>query len=476
MKKLKIMTNKGKNAILDMTTIQEFKNKLHGVVVLPQDESYERLRRIWNGMIDKHPGLIIQCTGVADVMNTVKFGRKHDLKVSIRGGGHNVAGHAISESGMVIDLSQMKSVYVDPEKRTARAEAGVTLGDLDHETHAFGLAVPVGLVSATGVAGLTLHGGIGWLSRRHGLSIDNLTSVDVVTADGKFLKANSHQNTDLFWAVKGGGGNFGIVTSFEFRLHPVGPQVWLAMTLYSADKASAALRFFRDYIATAPEELGALAVFWSAPDEPPIPKESQGKPVVIFLACYTGDFEKGEQVIKPLREFDTPIIDHSGAMPFNQVQKSLDADYPDGRLYYWKSLYLQGLDDETIEAIINHAAERPSPITSLDVWALGGKIAQNRSSETAFAQRKAPFLLGIESNWDNPKDSAKNITWTRKVFNDMKKFSTGGSYLNFPGFFEEGEELLQGAYGNNYERLQQIKAKYDPDNFFKGNLNIKPKF
>ncbi len=476
MKTIKIMTNKGRSAILDMTILQEFKNKLRGVLVLPQDESYERLRRIWNGMIDKRPGLITQCVGVADVMNTVNFCRKHDLKVSVRGGGHNVVGHAISDGGIVIDLSLMKNVYVDPEKRTARAEAGVTLADLDHETHAFGLAAPVGLVSETGVAGLTLHGGIGWLSRRHGLSIDNLTSVDVVTADGKLLKANSHENTDLLWAVKGGGGNFGVVTSFEFHLHPVGLQVWLAMTLYSADKAPAALRFFRDYIAKAPEEVGALAIFWNAPSEPPIPKESQGKPVVIFLACYSGDFERGEQVIKPLQEFDRPIIDLSSAMPFNQVQKALDADYPDGRLYYWKSLYLQGLGDETIEAIINHAAERPSPITSLDVWALGGKIAQISSSETAFAQRKAPFLLGIESNWDNPKDSAKNIAWTRNVFQNMKQFSTGGSYLNFPGFFEEGEDLLRGAYGDNYERLQQIKAKYDPDNFFKGNLNIKPRF
>jgi hypothetical protein len=473
MQTLNVKTINGGQTSIDMTKIEAFHSTLRGDLLYPNNNGYEDARRIWNGMIDKKPALIARCKGTADVISAVNFARDNHLLFTVRGGGHNVAGGAICDGGMVIDLSKMRSVRVDPGQRTARAEAGATLGDLDHETQAFGLSAPVGVVSATGIAGLTLHGGLGWLTRKYGMTVDNLLTVDVVTADGQLLKASTDENADLLWAVKGGGGNFGIVTSFEFRLHPVGPMVWLAVPMYAAEKGEDGLRFFRDFMAEAPEELGAIAVFWNAPEEPPIPEEARGTPVIIFLACYTGPFEKGEEVIRPLREFDTPMVDLSGPMRFVEVQKFLDADYPDGMFYYWKSLYLENLSDEIISAIAGHAAERPSPITSVDVWGLGGKMGRTGPGDTPLV-RRPPFLLGIESNWEKFEDSDKNIGWTREVYKDMERFSQSGLYLNFPGFAEEGDHLLKGAYGSNYERLQTIKAKYDPNNLFQGNLNIEP--
>jgi FAD/FMN-containing dehydrogenase len=385
-----------------------------------------------------------------------------------------VAGHAVCDGGLVIDLSALRAVSVDPQRRTARAQGGAKLGDLDHETQAFGLAAPVGVVSATGVAGLTLHGGLGWLARRHGLSVDNLLSADVVTADGHFHRASPVEHPDLFWAVRGGGGNFGVVTSFEFRLHPVGPEVWLLLTMYPVERARAALQLFRSQLPKAPDELGVIGVFWSAPHLPEVPPAAQGSDVFIFLGCYSGPVEKGEQVLKPYRTLGAPLADLSGVTRFLDVQRALDADYPDGMLYYWKSTYLDHLDDEAVAALIDHAAARPSPITSLDVWGLGGAVSRVDPQATPFARRDAPFLLGIESNWQRPEDAPANLAWSRKVFQAMQRYSRGGSYLNFPGFAEEGESLVRGAYGVNYERLRRVKAQYDPDNLFCGNLNIAP--
>lgn len=474
MQTVNVKTSKGGKRSIDMTEIEAFKNSLRGDLLHPNDNGFEEARKVWNGMIAKKPALIVRCKGAADVISAVNFARDSHLLFSVRGGGHNVAGSALCDGGMVIDLSRMRSVRVDPEHRTARAEGGATLGDLDHETQAFGLAAPVGVVSATGIAGLTLHGGVGWLSRKYGMTVDNLRSVDIVTAEGRLIKANKDENSDLFWAIRGGGGNFGVVTSFEFGIHPVGPMVWLAAPMYAAEKGEDGLRFFRDFMAVAPDELGAIAVFWNAPKEPPIPEKARGAPVIIFLACYTGPFEHGEEVIRPLREFDTPVADLSGPMRFLEVQKFLDADYPNGMFYYWKSLYLESLSDEVIHAIVGHAGERPSPITSLDVWGLGGAMCRIGPGETPLARRQVPFLLGIESNWEKSEESQENIAWTRKVFKDIERYTRSGIYLNFPGFNEEGEDLLKGAYGSNYERLQAIKAKYDPDNLFQGNLNIRP--
>lgn len=473
MRETKILTNDGVSVSVSESEISKLESHLRGEIILPDDESYSEARKLWNGLIDKKPGLIIQTVGVSDIIDSVNFARTHDLQLAVRGGGHNVAGHAMSDGGMVIDLSRMKSVRVDPEKRIAYAEAGATLGDLDRETHVFGLGAPVGVVSATGIAGLTLHGGMGWQMRKHGLTTDNVLSFDVVTADGRFQKASAEYNSDLFWALKGGGGNFGVVTSFEYQLHPVGPDVWFALVMYPVERAEKALRFFREYMATAPEELSAIGILWSAPPLPQVPEKFHGKPAFIFAACYTGPLEKGDEVIRPLRELDTPIADLSSPMKFIDLQRFLDEDYPDGRLYYWKSMYIHDLSDELINSLQAYAKERPSSMTSIDLWALGGAFGSVGKEETPLFHRDAKFLLAIESNWDDPSETERNIQWTRKAFGDLDRFSAGGAYLNFPGFAEEGTELVKGAYGGNYKRIKEIKAKYDPDNLFRKNINIR---
>jgi FAD/FMN-containing dehydrogenase len=456
----------------DESVLSDFRSKIRGRSYMKGDEGYDESRKIWNGMIDKYPAVIVKCSGTADVINTVKFARQQGIRVSVRGGGHNVSGNAICEGGIVIDLSQMRSVRVDAEKKRVRVSGGALLGDIDHETQAFGLAVPAGVMSRTGIAGLALNGGMGLLSRKYGLTSDNLLSADVVTADGKMLVANADQNSDLLWALKGGSGSFGVVTSFEFRLHPVGPDVWIALVLYPINQAEKIIRFFRDFMSTADDEIMAIALFWNAPEQDFIPEEYRGAPVVILAACYSGNAEEGENAIRPFREIETPVADLSGRMPFTTAQTLFDHDYPDGKRYYWKSTYLNSLSDEVIEALIFHAGNRPSPISSLDIWALGGALGRVKPGDTAFAQRNMPFLAGIESNWENPVDDTANMEWTRETYQDLQRFSSGAAYLNFPGFGEEGKTLLKASFGDNFDRLQQIKAKYDPENFFSSNLNI----
>jgi FAD/FMN-containing dehydrogenase len=454
--------------------INIFRQSVRGIVISKGDRAYETARKVWNGMIDKHPALIVQCSGTADVIKAVHFARKQNLAVSVRGGGHNVSGSALVNDGLVIDLSRMNSVRVDPIRQTVRVEGGATLGDVDHETQSFGLAVPLGVVSRTGVGGLSLHGGLGFITRKYGLTSDNIISADVVTAGGKLVTADTADHPDLLWALRGGGGNFGVVTSIEFKAYPVGPDVWIALVFYPVEKAKKVLQFFRKFNEESPDELNGIALFWNAPTEEPIPEAYRGAPVIILAACYCGVHEKGEKAIKPLREIDTPIADLSGSIPFLEAQKLFDPDYPDGRRYYWKSAYVNDLTDEVIEALAGHATNRPSPITSLDVWGLGGAFSRVKPEESAFAHRNIPYLIGIEANWDDPADDDANIAWAREVFRDMQRFSPGGAYLNFPGFAEEGEDLMKKTYGINYERLQAVKARYDPDNFFRSNFNIKP--
>ncbi len=469
-----IVTNRGDQVAVNEAEIAHFNNTLRGDLITSEDPRYEKARKVWNGLIDKRPGLIVRCTGAADVITAVNFAREHDLVISVRGGGHNVAGTAVSEGGMVIDLSRMRSVRVDPERRSVRVEGGATLGDIDHETQAFGLAVPIGLVSATGIGGFALHGGYGWLLRKFGLAVDNILAADVVTADGRLCKASAGENEDLFWAIRGGGGNFGVVTSFEFRCHPVGPQVWFAAPFYPLAKAEEGLRFFRDFMEEAPEELSAIAVLWSAPTDQHFPEQARGAPVLILAACYSGSVEDGERITRPLREFGSPIADLSGPMRFLDVQRFFDPDYPDGRLYYWKSQYTPEMNDAVIRLAVAHAAGRPSPLSSIDIWALGGAVDRMAPGETAVAWRNAPFLYTIESNWDDPGATETNLAWTRKSFDEMKRLTKGGTYLNFPGFAEEGEDLVKSTYGGNYGRLRAVKAKYDSGNLFRGNFNIRP--
>lgn len=469
-----IRTKDGTDRQVDGGQLETLSRELIGELILPEDDRYDEARAVWNGMIDRRPGMIVRCRGATDVIHAVNFVRENNLELSVRGGGHNVAGAAVRESAVSIDLSEMNQVSVDPEGERATVEAGATLGDVDAATQEHGLAVPLGVVSATGVAGLALHGGYGWLTRQYGLTADNMVSAEVVTANGDLLTADMENNPDLLWALRGGGGNFGIVTSFEFRAYPVGPEVWFAATMYPAEVGREGLRFYREFVQSAPKELGAIAFYWSAPDEEPIPKDFRGRPVFMFAGCYTGPVHDGEKAVRPLREFDKPVADLSGKMPYVEVQQFLDEDYPNGRNYYWKSTYLRGLEDELIDAIARYAAERPSPLTSIDVWSLGGAVQRYGSADSPLIHRRAPFLLAIESNWEDSSRNEENVEWTREAFQDLSRFSDGGTYLNFPGFAEEGEEMLRGAYGPNYKRLRRIKAKYDPDNLFHGHLNIAP--
>ena len=474
MKSVSLNTFRGKPALLSADLLASLSRNLRGEIITADHDQYDFARTVWNGLIARKPGVIVRCLGVADVIAAVKFAGEHSLQVSVRGGGHNVAGACLADDGFVIDLSSMRSVQVDPQRRVARVEGGARLGDLDHETQPFGLAAPVGLVSATGVAGLTLHGGAGWLLRKHGLSIDNLLSVDVVTADGQLRRADSRHHEDLFWAIRGGGGNYGVVTSFEFQLHPVGPKVWFSVPMYPLDRAAEVMAAFRAIMEEAPDELMALGVYWSAPEIPEVPVQYHGTPVVILLSCYTGPFDQGEKVIAPLRAIGTPIADLSGPMRWVDVQKFLDADYPEGAFYYWKSIYLDRLDEQVIDTLSRHAAARPSPISSIDIWTLGRAMGRVSKTATAFYKRDAPYMIGIEANWNSADDTDANIQWARMLYQDLKEYSRGGEYLNFPGFFENKESQLAGAYGPNLSKLQSVKAKYDPENAFPGAINIRP--
>lgn len=454
--------------------IGQFQTSVHGDVIRPVDDDYDDVRRVWNGMIDKHPKLTVRCRGTADVIRAVEFTRENDLRVAIRGGGHNVAGTAVCDDGLVIDLSEMRGVWVDPDERTAWVQGGATWADLDHETQAFGLATPGGVVSKTGVAGLTLGGGIGHLRCKYGLSCDNLRSMDVVAADGRYLTASAEENEELFWGLRGGGGGLGIVTGFEFELHPVGPEVATCFVLYPGKRATEYLRAYRDYVSEAPDEVTTLSSTGVMPDDELFAEDAVDDLKIGFLGCYSGEPEQGEKVLAPLRELGEPIADFSGTIPYTEFQRLLDEDYPDGMRYYWKSLFLDGLSASAIERIGYWAEIAPSPLATVDVWELGGAIADVGLEDSAFAGRHAPFLLGIEANWEDPADDDANVEWVRDCIADMRQFSDGSFYLNFPGFFEGGEDALQLTFGPAYERLVALKDEYDPENLFGQNRSMMP--
>jgi FAD/FMN-containing dehydrogenase len=457
---------------LDVEELEKLKERIRGPVLTPGDEGFEDARRIWNGMIERHPAAVVRCSGNADVIAALALARENGLPVSVRGGGHNVAGNALCDGGVVIDLSAMNGVRMDLERRTVRVGGGAVLADVDHETQAFGLATPLGAVPRTGVAGLTLHGGLGFLTRRFGLSCDNLVAADVVTADGRLLQVDDSNHPDLLWALRGGGGNFGVVTSLEFRLHEVGPEVFFVMTIYPADVTGEALRTFHEVMSEAPEELMVLGILWTAGHEEPIPEEWHGKPVFVIVGGWSGPLEDAERVTKPLREIATPIVDVSGPMPYEVVQQVFDPEYPDGRRYYWKSIYVGDLDDTLIGILARGAARRPSPLSSIDVWPLGGALRREPEGGSAFARRSDPYLIGIEANWDDPAEDDANIAWARELVAELEEVSPGGTYLNFGGFAEEGEALLAETYGEHYARLRELKATYDPDNVFRSTFNI----
>jgi hypothetical protein len=382
---------------------------VRGRVLTSDDEGYDEARAIWNGLIDRRPALIVQCTGAADVVDAVNFARDHDLLLSIRGGGHNVAGNAVNDGGLVIDLSGMRGVRVDPATQTVRVQGGATLGDLDRETQLFGLAVPAGVVSTTGIAGLTLHGGAGHLRRKYGLSIDSLLSVDIVTADGQLSTASATENEDLFWAVRGAGSNFGVVTSFEFQAYPVGPEVMVGAIFYPFADAPAILRAWRDYVATAPDELSSIAIVWNIPPGEPFPEEHHGKPVVAVAACYSGSVADGEPVVQPLRELGRPLIDLSGPWPWLGLQSGFDPLFPKGGFYYWKSRALAELTDDAIDTVVDFGGRRPSPLTDVIVWHLGGAMSRVPEAETAYGGRDAGFSSPARRAGTTPRSTTKGL-------------------------------------------------------------------
>ena len=459
---------------LDAEALEALSQQVRGPVLTPGDPAYDDARSIWNGLIDRRPALIVQCSGAADVVDAVNFAREQGLTLSIKAGGHNVAGNAVNDDGIVLDLSQMRGVHVDPALQTVRVQGGATWGDLDRETQLFGLAVPGGVVSTTGVAGLTLHGGLGHLRRKHGLSIDSLVSVDIVTADGELRRASATENEDLFWAVRGAGSNFGVVTSFEFRAHPVGPMVFVGAIFYPFEEASSILPAWRDFMATAPEELSSLAICWSVPPVEPFPPEIHGTPVVVVAAAYCGPAEEGERVVQPLRELAQPVVDASGPWPWLGLQSGFDAIFPQGELRYWKSRSVTELSDEVIGDIIELAGRRPAPLSDIVIWHHGGAMSRVPEEETAYGGRDTQFLVTAEASWTDPAQNEEAIAWAREVFDAMDRYSTGAVYLNFPGLGEEEDSLARAGYGANYDRLTALKAKYDPENLFRMNINIPP--
>jgi FAD/FMN-containing dehydrogenase len=457
--------------------LAELQMTFRGRLVAPQDDGYDQARVVQNGLIDRRPGLIVQCSGTADVIDAVNLARERQLLTAVRAGGHSIAGYGVCDDALMLDLSGMRGVWVDPRAGTVRVQGGATWGDVDRETQAFGLAVPGGVVSTTGVAGLTLGGGIGWLHRAYGLACDNLLSVEIVTADGQLRRASEAENPDLLWAVRGGGGNFGVVTTFEFTAHPLGPVVPVVAVMYPVGNAGELFRAWRAWASTAPDEAMSRAVFWWMPEDPNLPPAVHNQQVLIVGAIYTGPPDKGQQILQPLRELGTPLLDLGAEMPFRMFQAAFDPFFPKGQLAsYWKSVYLNELTDDLIDLIVRRAAQRPSPRTLVHVPMLGGAMSEVAPTATAFGDRSAPFMLSVDGNWVDPADTADNIAWVREVISEVEGFSVaGGTYLNFSGREEAAAaELVQAAYGDNLQRLAEVKKRYDPDNLFRLNNNVTP--
>jgi FAD/FMN-containing dehydrogenases len=466
MANIEIVSTTGRQVVLDAAAIEQFRTGQRGAHLLRGDDGYDAARKIYNAMIDHRPAMIARCAGVADIIGAVNFARNNGLLVSVRGGGHNVSGNAVCDGGLMIDLSAMKSVRVDPQTRTARAEAGVTWGEFDRETQAFGLATTGGLVSTTGIAGLTLGGGIGWLMGTYGLACDNLISADVVTADGTFLTASKARNEDLFWGLRGGGGNFGVVTSLEFQLHPVGPMLG-GIVIHRLDKATEVIKFYDDFTRASPDEVGTFVGFVTSPE---------GERVMAIFVCYNGDIAIGERVLKPLRAFGPPLADMIGPMSYVQVQRMMDDAFPAGRQNYWKSNFLKGLDTEAVRIIVDRVAKAPSSYSAVAIEQFSGAVKRVGMSDTAFNHRNARYNLLIVGIWSDPAAKAANVKWVRDLWDAMEPYSSGGVYVNYLGqVADEGAERVKSAYGaEKYARLVALKGKYDPTNLFCLNQNIKP--
>lgn len=446
---------------------------IKGQLLLPEDDGYDEIRGIWNGMIDRRPAAIVRTIGVADVQACVRFAREHELPITIRGGGHNIAGLCTADGALMIDLSLMRGVWVDRQARIARAQAGCQLGDVDRETQLHGLAAVLGFVSTTGIAGLTLGGGFGYLTRQYGWTCDTVESMEVVTAKGEIVCASRTENSDLFWGLCGGGGNFGIVTGFKYQLFPVGPQIIGGAIAWGEDQIPEVLQMYKRFIDNAPPEMNAALVLRKAPPAPWIDPGHHGKPVAIMLLCHTGTLDEGTTLAGAVKSFGAPIGDVVQPRPYTSLQSLLDATQPKGRRYYWKSEYLPELDPALFPRALEHAIAGPSPHDAVILFPLGGALNSLPADHSAAGNRDTHFVFNIAAGWDDPSADEANIAWARSAWEDLKRFSTGGTYINFQTE-EEGDDRIQAAYGDNYERLRKVKAKWDPENVFCFNKNIAP--
>jgi FAD/FMN-containing dehydrogenase len=453
-------------------TLSKLSPTLRGRVITPASGEYEVARKVYNGMIDRRPAAIVRCADVADVKAAVNFARQDGLTVAIRGGGHNGAGLAVCDQGLVIDLSSMKGVRVDPENRTVRVEPGCTQGDVDHATHAFGLAVPAGIVSTTGIAGLTLGGGTGYLTRKYGLTIDNLIEADVVLADGNFVTANQSHHADLFWALRGGGGNFGIVTSFVFRAHPVST-VYAGPIFWEVKEARQVMQWYREFLPQAPVELCPFLGLKTVPSTDPFPKELWGTKICALISCYSGPLEQAEEAVEPIRqELPKPILDWMGAMPFPALQGLFDSLLPTGLQWYWKGDFVRELSDQAIEAHLENAAKAPSELSLMHLYPIDGAVHKVEQSETPWGFRDATWSMVIAGIDANPGKAGALATWAKGYWEAVHPYTLGGAYVNF--MMDEGVDRIKATYRDNYGRLTEVKRKYDPNNFFRINQNIKP--
>ena len=453
--------------------IQALGENFRGELVHPGEATYDEHRKVWNGSIDRRPGLIARCTGVADLRSALAYARRTGGPVAVRGGGHSFPGHSTCDGGVLVDLSLMKGIRVDPVRRTARAQGGVLLGELDRETQAFGLATPSGIVTHTGLAGLTLGGGIGWLMRKYGLSIDNLISVDVVTAQGELVAASEDVNADLFWGIRGGGGNFGIVTEFEFRLNELGPVVLAGPVFWPMKESPRLLRFYREWIADAPDELMTIVIHRMAPALPFIPAELHGEPVVAVVCCYAGPVEEGERVLRPLRNFARPVLDLCHPKPFLEHQAMFDPTFPHGRWYYMRACDVGELTDEVIEITFEHSMRIRSPLTAFPIWQMGGAVGRVGDDDSAFNGRRAGHTFNITAATESVEGFEEEREWVRGLWSALEPHHLDSVYVNF--LMDEGDSRIRQAYGSaRYERLASLKEKYDPDNLFRLNQNVRP--
>jgi FAD/FMN-containing dehydrogenase len=471
MAETKITKTNGGEGVLKGTQVDVFKSKISGGVLQAGDTGYDEARALWNAMIDRKPALIARCKTKTDVINCINFARENDVLVSIRGAGHNIAGSASANGALMIDLSKMDSVNVDPSSRTATAEPGVTLGISDRETQTHGLATPLGINSTTGVAGLTLGGGFGWTSRSFGLTVDNLLSAEVITADGKTLTANESENTDLFWGLRGGSSNFGVVTSFKYRLHPLGPEVLAGLIVHPFKDAAKVFRHYRDFVSQAPDSVTCWVVLRKAPPLPFLPEDVHGKEVFVIALLCTGDIKEAEKNLEPLRKFGEPIADVVAPSPFTGFQQAFDPLLTPGARNYWKSHNFASLSDGALSTFIEYAGKLPTDQSEIFIAHLGGAVNRVPKDSTAYPHRDANFVMNVHTRWEDPALDGQCVGWARKFFDETAQYATGGVYVNF---ISEGEERVTNAFGSNYERLAKLKRKYDPTNFFKTNQNIKP--